>query len=256
MKIYLIIIALLSIMLVSCAGSDPVKADTTAPDKPILFKHIGDTGDGLLLSSYSPDSILINEDNTGIDAEPDGDWIKLQWAHMLDNDISTIRIFRYATGYAPTKIDSILPDRETYLDRLNNTGALNARETVWHYYIHAVDKSGNYSKSDTVSYRLINKSQLISPQENAILANSNITFSFLKSGSVSKLRLIVMDDFKQYLWHKDIYVTEDSSFNVFYEGASLPNGTYYWRVDSFGDPNEDGIYISGSESRERLFTIE
>jgi len=256
MKLLYVLVAVPCLLLSACAGNDPLKVDKIPPDEPLLIKHIGDTGDGMILSEYSPDSIFVTDDNNGIDAESDGDWIKLQWNHLTDNDLSAIKIYRYATGYPAVEIESILPDREYYIDRLSNTGGLNARETVWNYYIKPIDRAGNFSISDTVSYRLINKAQLISPYEDALLDNSNITFNFIKSGPVSKLRLLVFDEYKQYIWHRDIYVTEDNSFSAFYDGENLGNGIYYWRVDSFGDSNEEGIFLSGSESKERKFTIE
>ncbi len=258
-KFMIIILLGLLVIMTGCSGEEAVGIDKTPPSKPNIFSHIGDTGDGWVAVPTLTDSIFVNDQNNGIDAVPTGNKIRIHWDHMLDKDLKLIRIFRFALGYQPVKIDSIAPNNEEYEDELSNIGDLPALETMWHYYIQAVDHAGNKTTSDTVSYRLIEKASLIYPQDNAQLMNSNITFSWYKLRDVEKFRLIIFDSYQQYVWHRDLDVAlEENIIELNYNGEnSLPSGTYYWRVDAFRDRIDGGtLFYSGSESSERKFVIE
>jgi hypothetical protein len=39
---------------------------------------------------------VLTDDNNGIDAVPDGNWIKLSWDPFIDNDLSHLKIYRYS----------------------------------------------------------------------------------------------------------------------------------------------------------------
>jgi len=261
MKKYILLIGvILIIVLAACSGKETLGVDTTPPSKPILYPHLGDTGDGwAYINEGQTDSIYVTDYNNGIDAVPTGNKIRIQWEHMLDKDLKIIRIFRFARDNQVTKIDSIAPNYEEYEDQLVNVGDLPAIETEWNYYIQAVDLAGNYSTSDTVSYRLIEKPVLISPVDDALLANSNITFRWNKGRDVEKYRLLVFDDMQAYLWHRDLDISlEENIIELDYNSSTaLPSGTYYWRVDAFRDRIDGGdLFFSGSESLERKFVIE
>ncbi len=260
MKKWIILpLSVLLLLLISCSGEEATGIDKTPPVKPQLLSHLGDTGDGWYINETMADSIWLSDNNNGIDAVSTGNKIRIHWDHMLDKDLKLIRIFRFARGYQATKIDSIAPNNEDYEDELTNIGDMPALETEWNYFIQAVDHTGNYSVSDTVTYRLIEKPTLISPQENTSLMNSNITFSWARIRDAEKYRLLIFDAFQQYVWHRDLDVAlEDNIIELMYNGSNpLPSGTYYWRVDAFRDRVEGGtLFFSGSESAERKFSIE
>ena len=137
----------------ACAGEDTLGTDTTPPDKPDLIEHLNDTGDidifGDTLNYYN---ISGNEMN-GIDALPEGDWIRIQWEHPLDNDLDYAQIFRFSLqDFIITKIDSIsFPHQDEYIDKY---GSLIGKD--WFFFIKMFDTSGNFSVSDTVCYYLLN----------------------------------------------------------------------------------------------------
>lgn len=251
-------------ILTGCSGNDASGIDTVAPDRPIMYKHLGEFGDSIRYHPYENQDttqyVQLDDENCGIDAETDGDWIRIQWTHILDNDLRLFRIFRFADGQTPVKIDSIAANTEVYYDRFTDNPAQGVLEINWHYFIQAVDLAGNYSTSDTVHYKLISKAILDFPEEDQAFYNNQINFRWEKVGTTvgntTRLRLIVMDENKNYIWHHDEYVIEDNTFSIMYYGPVLPAGTYYWRVDALGQLEQDGTVNSGSESRERRFIIQ
>ncbi|HOQ80387.1 MAG TPA: hypothetical protein PLH63_04930 [Candidatus Cloacimonadota bacterium] len=257
---FIILQLIVLVLLLACSGEEVTGVDKTPPSKPLLYKHLGDTGDGwVYLDESQTDSLYINEYNNGIDAVPTGNKIRIHWEHILDKDLKIIRIFRFARGYHAIKIDSLAADYDEYEDQLVNIGDFPALETEWNYFIQAIDHAGNMSISDTVSYRLIEKASLLTPADNTSLMNSNITFKWNKGRDVEKYRLLIFDHMQQYLWHRDLDVSlEENIIELEYNSNNpLPKGTYYWRVDAFRDRIEGGDkFFSGSESLERKFIIE
>lgn len=248
-----------ALILFACAGEETTNVDTTPPQKAVLFHHLGDTGDGKVFVEQLNDSLMIDDLNNGIDAVPIGDKIRLNWDHIAESDLKMIRIFRFNQGSSPVVIDSIPPTRDAYEDNFTSVGDLSVTETQWFYFIHLVDQSGNYSVSDTVSYRLIDKAILNNPTDNAVLSNSNITFSWYRTREVDMFRLIIFDENENYIWHRDLNVSLEGNFiQMAYNGSSpLPSGTYYWRVDAFRDKTgPSNSFISGSESNQRVFIIQ
>ncbi len=252
--IYVILFALVGFVFISCSGEDKKSKDTTPPYPPTMIPHLGDTGD--LPVEYNGLTFALNEENNGIDAVPDGNWIRIMWQPFIDSDLSHIRIYRFDEyNLTPARLDSIPATRRQYLD---SSAGLNM-ETIYSYYIDLVDFSGNYSTSDTVSYALLGKCNLISPVNNATVSPGSITFSWNRSGFASKYRAIVFDENYEYLWHQDLVYSfyEDPLEIIFpvnlasqYSGRSLT-----WRIDSFDWNNELQIYI-GSESQERTMHIQ
>lgn len=247
------LIIFLLFIIVSCASSDKVYKDTTPPLKPILIPHLGSIGDNEWLS----------DDNNGIDALPDGEWIRIQWHKLLDNDLKIIRIYRFAKdlNQNPVKIDSIGWNNEEYIDRLlpESVGQITAIETDWHYFIKVLDHANNYTVSDTVKFKLIQKPILTEPEEDAVFSNSSqITFRWRKQSSSTRLRLLLFDDETgKLIWHYDeINITEEIIFQKRYDGNPLPAGSYTWRVDSRGDMDYDGNYFNGSKSKIRKLFIQ
>ncbi|MBW6516529.1 MAG: hypothetical protein K0B81_07955 [Candidatus Cloacimonetes bacterium] len=260
--LFLSLTALLPLLLVSCSGKETFAVDTTPPLPVILIPHLGDTGDNILVGG-----VLVNDTNNGIDTVPDNDWIRLQWQTVIDPDLSYLKIFRYG-DYAPTPVDIDSLSRaqvnlNEYLDnRLHQQS--NVIGQTWYYYIQGYDLAGNYSVSDTVSYKLLEKPLLLSPGPNATVSLTEpIDFQWWRTGDSIEFRLLVFVNDDQYFWHSDFFVdsdVEDDILTLTYSGPSLDNfANIVWRVDSFADIDHElhpeGIAMSGAESNERVLYL-
>ena len=239
-------------LLISCSGKDKFPSDTTPPTKPILIQHLGVIGD---------DDWLTDENN-GIDSVSEEDWIRLQWDRLIDNDLKIIRIYRFAKDFqqTPVKVDSLAWNQTQYFDRLTpaSIGDFSNIEIDWHYFIRAVDLSNNFTDSDTVSFRLIQKPILEYPDDGTTFEDSSdIIFQWQKQGDSTRMRVLLFDDQTgQLIWKYDEYIfIGDILFEKQYDGEPLQEGTYTWRVDSRGLLDIDGNYYSGSKSRQRKIVI-
>lgn len=252
-KIFILVFVSLLVLL-SCSGKDKITIDNTPPTKPILIPHLGDFGDGFV--EYNNQTIFLNDDNNGIDADPDGDWIRVSWEHFLDTDLDYVRIFRFDEfNNTPTLIDSIRSDNEYYLDSSSSISTY----VRYSYFIEVVDNNGNTAISDTVSYMLISKQTLISPDNESFAYADSIKFEWLRSGFVSKFRVMVFDNNHYYKWHSDIDVAfEEYSFTVDLPEDVLQGytGDYiFWRVDAFDWDFELNMFV-GSESNESTLYLQ
>lgn len=250
----LILCVLCFIALFACSGHDKITVDDTPPITPELIPHIGDLWD-----PANPDyqNIIPTDDNNGIDAVPDGDWIKISWNHFLDTDIDYVKIYRFDNNpndviHPTTMIDSIQYDplKDYYID----SKAPLQTNIHYSYFIKVVDEAGNSSTSNTVTYSLLSKQILVSPQINSVVNPTNVSFNWQKSGIVTKYRILVFDENHENLWAQDVPVTDEGD----YFNAIWPNypqqytGSYiYWRVDAFEWDSDLGIFI-GSESNENI----
>lgn len=257
--IYLLIVTLL--IIIGCAGKDVLEIDKIPPLKPHLIPHQGDTGDvvdGDTLNFYTD-----NVENNGIDADQSGDYINIQWEHLLDTDIDYIAIYRFSLLDEVTLIDSIpSPYRDNYLDEFRNFNAQIGRS--WFYYIKAVDTSGNFTISDTVCYKLINKPILTSPANGVVVNDlSDVVFEWEPdlSGSTMSYRLLVFDTEYNLIWIYNPSSDEDLSVSYGGPNVAAPQ-TVIWRVDAKGqtlemevEGNNFTIY-SGSESNERTIRVQ
>jgi hypothetical protein len=250
--IYLSLLIPFALCLMSCAGHDNQDHDTIPPIDPVLVYHLGDTGDQPV--SYEGQPVILSDDNNGIDTVTDGNWIRILWDPFKDTDLSHVKIYRFDEfNPSPVQIDSISSANSYYLDAGNDL-----IERVWYsYFIDLVDTSGNTARSDTVSYGLLSKSILLSPENSATIAPVGATFRWHRSGTASKYRLIILDENSNYIWHQDIM--EDMETDPIsaimpanlaqqYSGQSLR-----WRVDSF---DVEGEKIFGSESNEWVVNIQ
>jgi hypothetical protein len=248
--------------LLSCAATDPRETDTTPPLKPIMIQHLGTAGDFCFITEKE-----LTDDNNGIDAVSEGNWIRIQWERLLDIDISKIEVYRftYETYQLPTLVETIRDWRTTeFVDPLlpSSIGNLSAIETDWHYFIRAIDHAGNYTDSDSVNFRLIEKPGLQHPPANAVLTNAQLradnAFIWRKMGRSTRLRLLIFDEAGNLVWkHDELHATEEIVFNASFRGVEdLPPGEYHWRVDSRGDMDYNWVFSSGSKSEMRRFYVE
>lgn len=247
-----------TLLLAACAGTDQDEEDTTPPIPPVLLPHLGDTGDPPVM--YEGQTVYLNDENNGIDTVPDGNWIRLSWNPFKDTDLSHVKIWRYSNFDAePVLIDSISAAEDYYLDTDNQL-----TERVWYsYFIDLVDLAGNESRSDTTAYALLSKSLLLTPENGATIAPlsnpPDAKFSWNRSGTAGKFRLLLMDENYNYIWHQDLYVAlevDPLTISMPINYATQYSGqTLRWRVDSFDWDEEMQAYM-GSESYERIVHIQ
>ena len=263
-KFYLILIIISSVFFTAC-DNDSSSGPGDPPWKPDLIHHIGDSGD-LGQKSYTistPDGTItnivnvVNDDNNGIDAVPDGDWIKIQWVPFID-DIEYVRIYRFRKEISGI-VDHILVDSirsvnsEYYID--DSLYEVNVGQ-VWHYYIEIVDEHRQFSVSDTVSYKLVDKALLGSPANLVTITGADsISFVWARipSGLIARYRIIIFNENDEIVWSYDEYdidPDEDDLTVVYDIPTDFAPGKYYWRVDAFGN---DVLVDSGSESAIRMF---
>ncbi len=242
-----------SLVLFACSGKDKLTIDKIPPIRPILIPHLGDWGDGPV--EYNGQTVYLTDENNGIDALPDGNWIRVSWEHFLDTDLDYVKIYRFDEfNPTPVLIDSISSNNEYYSDSRSQLST----HTRFYYFIEVVDNSGNSAISDTVSYCLLSKQIPIAPANGSLANPSNITFEWQKSGEIDKFRILVLDEDRFYLWHRDIPVaTEGDFFDTQLPANLLQNYTgdfIYWRIDAFRWDSELEFYI-GSESYEQIIYL-
>lgn len=267
---YLLFLILIAVALTACTGDETTEVDKSAPWKPDLIHHLGDTGDldPVTYTYETPDGVVQNtipsgelsDENNGIDTVPSGNWIRLQWAPFVNNDIAFLRVYRYRQGQdEPTLVDSVRDEGQlSYVDQTLNQTNISQE---WFYYIDLYDESGNHTKSDTVSYMTVPKVLLSSPIEGAVLDSSDdleFQWQILQTSSVSMYRVLLMQDEggedAARLWHYDETDTDPQEIYLSksYTGPVLPPGDYLWRVDAI----TNSAIESGSESQYFQFTIE
>lgn len=250
-KYFLIIIPIIFlIFILSCASDEPEGKDTIPPSKIALTPHLGDTGD--------PDFPNLNDKNNGIDASVSSNnllynWMKIQWDNTLliqDADIDYIDVFRYPEQDTANVMFvgsmQFNPDSSRYTDTFSNVNTIT--EKNWNYYIVPYDESGNFTKSDTVSYMLVDKTVILNPGNNSQFNTSDtITFTW-EDIPTCDYRLLFFDQ-----THTLIASVNGINFNTYtatpQEMGLYFAGTYTWRVDSFG------AAAGGSESNERTIIL-
>lgn len=256
MKKYLIIISLVILLhLAACSGDDPLDTDTVPPTSPDLIAHLGDTGDAPMIIAGEP--VEITDDNNGIDADPVGDWINITWEPFIDNDLSHAKILRFSeTDPVPVVLDSIPASSDRYQDQ-----DPDLVEREWYsYYMELYDSSGNYSVSDTVSYGLLAKCNLYTPEDGASVSRSGLKLKWYRGDSfATRFRVLVWIEDTHQLRCSFNYslATEDDPLEVVFPNLTppIPAGTVLrWRVDAFDDSSIHSSSM-GSESHERLFTL-
>ncbi len=247
-------IVLLALFLLNCSGKESFGIDDTPPDPLVMIPHLGDTGDSIYVNGEQ-----VNDSNNGIDTVPDNDWIRIQWQSVYDTDLDYIKIYRYGDYTPATFVDSLTRsqvDTDEYLDSRLHTQ--NPVGETWHYYVKGYDQYGNYSVSDTVSYRLLQKPMLLAPAHFEQISPQNLTFEWFPTNDSIHYRVLVFDADHNYIWHNEYFIDEESGdiLSLDYIGPSLDNyDMIFWRVDSFDDVNIDGIAMSGAESYERILYL-
>lgn len=245
-----IIISFLLIILGGCTGKEVFSSDDREPDRPSLIPHLGSIGDGVFFS----------EDNNGIDTVPDGNWLRIQWDRIDDPDLDYMKIYRFGEYSPVTLVDSLSRSRvqrNEYLD--DSLHRFDPVGQKWSYFTELFITNGNYSVSDTVDYVLMEKPFLLAPDNYEQVEHNSLLFEWLPTDDTIHYRLLVLGPNREYIWHEDYYVIEDSDFTLDYAGPDLSEyvgETIIWRVDTYGDiNNEIGIPISRAKSLERYVEL-
>lgn len=238
----------------ACSGEDDADKDSTPPSMPVLIPHLGDTGDAPVL--IGDQLVNLTDDNNGIDTVPEGNWIKLNWEPFIDNDLSHLKVFRFSDIDAEVQEIAHIPANAiSYLDQ----SALVER-TWYSYFIELFDASGNSAVSDTVSYAILQKSNLISPANGEIVNTADLKFFWnIADDRSGSYRVLVWDEENELLWSGELpLANEENPLTMTFPIISppIPSGTTLrWRVDYF-DWDEEHLMFMGSESAERIFYVQ
>ena len=215
----------------------------------------------------SPVVFLHNESDTsqsesGIDAIPEGDFIRLEWIPSSEDIVSGYEIYRTQltrNGFFQRIADAeeVEAYQDVYIDEVDTTGIR------YFYYILAVTPDGEKSApSDTLDYKLLQKAELLQPigtqDERIPLFRWKDENEFPSQSYVVRL---IQQDNENYLWIHLMSGDEINwggqeqsiRFNVDHSAAidSLElNQSYRWRIDIVGAESN-----SGSESVWREFTV-
>ena len=256
--IYTLFACVLLLGLLSCSGDDPTDKDTTAPSTPHLIAHLGDTGDDPVIIDNQ--QVFLNDEINGIDAVPDGDWIKIPWKPFIDTDLSHVKVYRYTqTEPSPVLVGTVPALDEYYLDQSDLTV-----RTWYSYFIELYDASGNFSVSDTVSYAILDKCNLYTPSNGDVVSPNNLMLYWNRGDSdTSQFRVLVWtvddnDNLDLILSHNYNLGQENDPLWIQFPIMTPPlaSGTKLrWRVDAL-DWDDENQKFMGSESEERTFFIQ
>lgn len=246
-------ILLVAFFMISCSGEDEKEVDKTPPHPPTMIPYLGAMGDPP--TDYYGAPVPITDENSGIDAVAEAQWIRIAWKPLIDEDVGLVRIFRFDDhNTEPAQIDSIAPRRTTYVDKSDLT------EGVWYsYFIELVDFAGNTALSDTVGFGLLPKPTLTYPPNGAPFHATTDSLKWVINGFASSFRPYVMDMDHNLVWtpvnpiqtglENQLYVKVPVNVLTPYRGQNL-----YWRVDAY-DPDEEQQQSWKSKSEEQHFYV-
>ena len=199
----------------------------------------------------------------GIDAVPQGDWIRIEWIVGQEEDLAGYDIYRRAEDEAavsliltlPTEqIEQVSPDTAFWHDK-------SVRLLVRYFYrLRAFDSSGNRSNfSNTVDYKLLPKLFPIRPKGET--EQEALEFQFQWGDNPEEITSYIirlLDSESNIFWISEPVVPMGYEENVVVEynfdgKATAPvllPGSYRWRVDTTGAEER-----SGSESRWTEFSV-
>ncbi|MEA2103381.1 MAG: hypothetical protein U9P79_01895 [Candidatus Cloacimonadota bacterium] len=261
MKIDKLIVRILIILVAiafcwGCAEDDPEDNDSTPPSKIIMTPHLWDVGD----INPNTGTFYVGDNGMAAVSTPNHltyNWMKIKWDGeplQFDGDIHHIDIFRYYLNDT-TKlfVAQIQYDRDStlFIDKFTNYNDPKIGKN-WHYFIIPYDESGNFTRSDTVSYSLIEKPALSSPQTEANFSSSEeISFSWEINTPDYTFRILFFDEGHDVIFADDLIPGETTCTSTEIGMSFFPGYKYFWRIDAIHSP--DGT--NGSKSEERIINI-
>ena len=232
------------IVIYSC--NDNTGADSQVPPKVQMVMR-------------SPDTAAVEQ---GIDAVPESNGIQVQWHKLYHPALAYYYLYRKADDELYfQRIKVIDPERitqggdTTYVD---NDTTLSIFK--WYqYFVTAANKEGDEGlASDTVTYMLVEKAILISPDQVVVSGDYVFRWSFIGT-KPQYFILRIEEDFSQKLLFSNIFeinnfISGIDTLNLSETEPKLhfPEGRYRWRIDCIGESAES----SGSESEWSRFFIE
>jgi len=215
-------------------------------------------------------SLPYDTTESGVDADPDGDKINLEWPTGSEDDLNSYQIYR-ASGSAENKYSLI-----DEVDAVPVTGAVNEFVdgniligTQYYYFCRSVDQAGNLSPhSDTITYKLIQKVNLLSPSGTISITQPTFRWTDMSSSASEYVIRVEQISPHKVIWLSAItrqnYTIGDPQSLIYGGGeifylaqASLTQGiNYRWRVDAIATFDRNGHEIAGSESNWGLFIIQ
>lgn len=201
-----------------------------------------------------PGATDTSEVEFGIDAVPDGDKIRIEWDAVDAEEDMFYEIYRSSVETGPfNKVAKVFFPDTSYEDRVPDPGIR------YYYYVLAVNDEGVKSEpSDTLSYKLLDKPEGLSP----IGETTPVPMFRWRDPNVPPAHLYVIrvreGEAKQYVWISCIESQYNLEVTTRYNSDhsaridSLVSGkTYEWRVDIVGnEPN------CGSESSWSVIRIQ
>lgn len=189
---------------------------------------------------------------SGIDAVPDGDKIHLEWNPNSDVTVSTHEVYRSAViNGTYSKVASVDIPTRFYDDPVS----VNIR---YYYYVLAVSDEGVKSEpSDTLSYKLIFKPEILGPEGDSTVRP---IFIWRDANRASDYVIRVQESGSDaFVWFSKFqapqYGPEEQSISFNADHAAVKDSltmgkVYQWRIDVVGSEK-----ASGSESRWVSITI-
>ncbi len=220
--------------------STPVWVEKTAPESPV---------------------------ESGIDADPLGDYIVLQWHKNPDNDISGYELYRTSVS-SDSGFDHIA-DIDVFTSSGVDTFYIDDSvrlETNYFYYLRAFDIAGNKSpRSDTIRYQIIEKVDLTEPLGNIQELKPIFKWYDFSTVSYEYVIKIINIKTKEVIWISRLSrpnygdLTQSVRYNFDNQAiqASLNSGSsYQWRVDAIALVDRNNVDLAGSESFWGYFATE
>jgi len=203
---------------------------------------------------------------TGIDADPNGDVINLEWLTGSEDDISNYRLYRAIDNDEDgfDLLTEIIPNLtagtvNSYIDEDVSI------DRDYFYFLRAIDQAGNLStRSDTIRYKLVTKVNLLEPS--GTISSVSPTFKWNDpSNSVSEY-IIRVEQFNPHrvVWIASLirsgYTDDEQSRSYGSTGSVFQNELsrdviYRWRIDGVGNFDRENE-ISGSESNWSYFIVQ
>jgi len=205
---------------------------------------------------------------SGIDADPNGDVILLQWLNGSEEDLSGYRIYRRETD-ADGPFTLLSEFNASTIPGIVNT-YIDEEVTVdrpCFYFLRAFDQAGNLSsRSDTIQYCLVTKAEPQEPVGTITTTQpvfrwsdmgTRVTEYVIRVEQISPLKNIWLCHFTRQSYIPGELQTKAFGGSVTVVQRPLENNhSYRWRVDGIYNFDRNNNEIAGSESAWCYFNVQ